>query len=419
MPLVPPWLNERRVRAQALSLALGLWIIYAWVLATPGLRDRNGLIKGTDFLHFYTLGMLADGHRATDLYDMREQTKLLGERVPEAAHTVYLPLYGPQVSLVFAPFAMVSYRSALIAWLLCSAALYAFCVYAVWRTCPNLAGHGTTVFVVALAYPAFFNLIAWGQTSALALACFTAAYCFLREDRRFAAGLALGCLIYKPQLGLVVAFIFCATAAWRIIAGAALSACAQLATGWIYYGTRAMRDYASQIWHVDRVLGLLEPRIEQTHSLRTFWQMLVPNSTAAWILYAVSAAAILWGALICWRSSPPLGLRYSALLLATVLVSPHLTVYDLVILAPVFLLIADWLVGQHSPNVSGRHFVIAVYLVYFLPILGILAKWTHVQFSVIAMALLMWLVWRACGTGPTCSDRDHGLLTTSAPREDF
>src|SRR5580704_1115160 len=99
------WLTSRRLRAQGLSLALGLWIIYAWVLATPGLRDRNGLIKGTDFLHFYTLGALARAHRGADLYNMQTQTELLGERVPAAAGTVYLPLYGPQVSLLFAPFA--------------------------------------------------------------------------------------------------------------------------------------------------------------------------------------------------------------------------------------------------------------------------------------------------------------------------
>jgi len=36
-----------------LILGVALWSIYLWTVATPGLRDRNGNLKGTDFLHFY------------------------------------------------------------------------------------------------------------------------------------------------------------------------------------------------------------------------------------------------------------------------------------------------------------------------------------------------------------------------------
>jgi hypothetical protein len=396
-PSTQPWLNLRRLRAQGLCLALCLWGIYAWVLATPGLRDRNGLIKGTDFLHFYTLGTLALTHRGADLYNMVEQTRVLGERVPAAAGTVYLPLYGPQVSLLFAPFAALPYGAALTMWWIVSAALYAFCVYAVWKTCPNLHADGSTVLVLALANPAFFQLIAWGQTSALALACFTVAYLFLRQDRLFAAGLALGCLMFKPQLGLVVAFVFCATLAGRVVAGAFITASAQLLLSWAYYGTATMRDYTYHISHVQRVLSLLEPRIEQTHCLRTFWQMLAPLNAVALGLYLISAAVMLWLALSCWRSSLPLTLRYSAVLVATVLVSPHLTVYDLVILAPALVLVADWIVA-HRGNAWSRQLAITAYLVYLLPLVGLLARWVHVQLSVLAMVGLLWMIWR---TGET------------------
>jgi hypothetical protein len=360
---------------------------------TPGLRDRNGLIKGTDFLHFYTLGLLARAHRGIDLYNMPEQTRLLAEHVPAAAGTVYLPLYGPQVSIFFAPFAAFSYSAALIAWLLCSATLYAACVYAVWKTCPNLLPYGMAVFWIAAANPAFFNLIAWGQTSGLALMCFTAAYLFLRQERLFAAGLALGCLMFKPQLGLVVAIVFCLAGVWRLVAGAFVTSAAQLVLAWMYYGTAVMRDYAFHIFHVGGVLHLLEPRIEQTHCLRTFWQMIIPSPAVAGTLYALCTVVVIWLAFRTWRSTLPLSLRYSAILVATVLVSPHLTVYDLVILAPATLLISDWVLSLCWTPPSEQ-FVVLLYLVYLLPLLGILTKWTHVQLSVIAMSILLWLIWR-------------------------
>jgi hypothetical protein len=61
------WLTSKRLRAHGLLLALTIWGIYLWTIATPTLRDRNGNLKGTDFLHLYTLGSLARSHRGGDL----------------------------------------------------------------------------------------------------------------------------------------------------------------------------------------------------------------------------------------------------------------------------------------------------------------------------------------------------------------
>jgi hypothetical protein len=362
-------------------------------LATPGLRDRNHLIKGTDFIHFYTLGSLALEHRGEALYDMGAQTALLGRRVPEAAGTRYLPLYGPQVSLLFAPLANLTYGYALASWWFITADIYALCVFLIWSTCPNLRHYGGLVFLLALAYPAFWHLIAWGQTSALALACFTAAYLLLLHGRPFAAGLALGCLAFKPQLAIAAAVIFLLSRAGKILIGALLSAAAQLLAGWFYYGTATMRDYVAHLLQIPHVTALLEPRLYQTHCLRTFWPMLVPWPVAGVLLYIITAVIVLAITFRCWRSSLPLGLRYSALLLATVPVSPHLTVYDLAILAPALLVLADWLlVNATAPD--HRHVATLSYLIYVLPLIGFTARWTHVQLSVIAMTALVWILGR-------------------------
>jgi hypothetical protein len=108
----------------------------------------------------------------------------------------------------------------------------------------------------------------------------------------------------------------------------------------------------------------------------------------------------------------PLDLRFSALLLASVLLAPHLTVYDLVVLAPAILLLANWRVGKPA-SIAATRIGAALYLVYVLPLLGPLARWTHVQLSVIAMSGLMYLIWRVsiqtpgqCAAGaPTAAAR--------------
>src|SRR5689334_22021231 len=110
------WLTWKRLRAHGLLLGLTIWSLYIWVLATPTLRDRNGNLKGTDFLHLYTLGSLATAHRGVDLYDVIAQAALAERRVPDAKGIRYLPLYPPQVSIFLAAFARLSYGWALALW---------------------------------------------------------------------------------------------------------------------------------------------------------------------------------------------------------------------------------------------------------------------------------------------------------------
>jgi hypothetical protein len=369
--------------------------MYVWNIATPGLRDRNANLKGTDFLHLYTLGLLAASHRGAELYDMNAQAALAAQRVPEAAGIRYLPLYPPQVSILFAPLAHLSYGWALIMWWTCSVAVYCICCYSVWRACPNLRDRGGTVALLAIAFPAFFHLIAWGQTSAIALAFFTLMFFLLRERREFLAGLALGSLIFKPQLGLAAAIVFVSLGAWKTVLGAALSAAAQLSTGVFYYDLEPTRRWFFMLRHVRGVFPLLEPKLYQTHSLRTFWSMLIPWAGASFGLYVFSAAVVLGLTVACWKRSPaaPLAMRYSVLLLASVLVAPHLTVYDLVILAPAFILMADWLAGEAVTS-STWWLGTLLYLIYMLPLVGPFARWTHVQLSVIAMAAVVFLLWK-------------------------
>src|ERR1035438_10414121 len=130
---IATWLTAERLRAQGIVLALCLWSVYLWNIAAPGLFDRAGNLKGTDFLHFYTLGSLALAHRGADLYNSQAQSELAAQRIPAAAGIQYLPVNPPQVSLLFAPFALLPYSWALLLWLTLSALLYGLCCYVVWR----------------------------------------------------------------------------------------------------------------------------------------------------------------------------------------------------------------------------------------------------------------------------------------------
>ena len=227
----------------------------------------------------------------------------------------------------------------------------------------------------------------------------------MRGKREFLAGLVLGCLIFKPQLGLAAAVVFAALGAWRILLGAALSAFGQISIGVLYYGAGPLRQWIYLLRHVRTALPLLEPKLYQTYSLRTFWTMLVPWEGVAFGLYVATAILTLGLTIACWKrsSAAPLALRYSSLLMATVLVAPHLTVYDLVILAPAFLLLSDWLVterGHQAFPTCARGLGTLLYLSYTLPLLGPFARITHVQLSVVVMAATLYVIWRLCEGTP-------------------
>ena len=384
------WLTARRVRTHGLLLAVCLWTAYAVDMSTPGLIDRNGLVKGTDFLHLYTLGRLALQGRGDLLYDMRAQADLARELAAGAPDSVYVPLYGPQVSLFFVPFAPLPYGYAWPIWQAVNVLIYAFCCQAIWKNCPSLQTHGGTILILAIAFPGFFHLLAWGQTSGLALLSFALAFLALRRDRQLLAGLAIGSLIFKPQLGLAAAVVFVLVGEWKVVAGAVIAASVQLAAAWMHYGTEVMRAYLGALQAVGDVAVLLEPRLYQTHCLRSFWSMLLPWPRLAFGFYVFSALVVLALTVGVWRKEFPLPVRFSALLLATVLVSPHLTVYDLVILAPAFLLLADWAIAHHEQPLAPRIQEV-LYLCYLLFLIGPLARFTHLQLSVVARAALLWI----------------------------
>jgi alpha-1,2-mannosyltransferase len=384
-------LTVRRLRIHGLLLGTCLWSVYAFNIATPGLLDRNGLVKGTDFVHFYVLGSLALEHRGSALYNTLLQSEIAQSVVPSSEPLYFVALYGPQVSMLFAPLARLPYGWALLLWSIINASIYGLCCFALWRACPNLLGHGETVAILAFAYPAFFHLIAWGQTSAPALLFFTLAYLALRSDREFLAGVAIGLLIYKPPLGFVAVVMFLLSKQWKALGGTVVAGIAELSAGWMYYGTPVMRDYWNAIQGVGHVLPYLEPRPYAVHCLRAFWSMLVPNSWLAAGLYVVSGVVVLVISLLVWRSRAPLSLRYSVLLIASVLVAPHLTIYDLVVLAPAFLFAADWAVSRTA---ASSPVPILLYLCYALPLIGPLARYTRVQLSVVAFVALLYSLWK-------------------------
>ena len=132
------WLTAKRIRIHGLLLAVCLWTVYAVDMSTPGLLDRNGLVKGTDFLHFYTLGHLALHDRGDLLYDMRAQAELTRQFVPDAPDSLYVRSLRAAGFFVLRALRPLALRLGACRVAGLELLIYAFCCYAVWKTCPGL-----------------------------------------------------------------------------------------------------------------------------------------------------------------------------------------------------------------------------------------------------------------------------------------
>ncbi len=408
------WLTLRRIRAHAVILVICLWGVCAADFATPGLFDRAGNIKFQDFLSFYISARLIQQGQAGALYDdqfraaeMLAIVRSVGvtrESVfPPPSQTptnVRLPnLYGPQVSLLFVPLTRFPFLIAGEIWVGLSLLLYGYCVLLIWKASPALRLHGSLVALCAFAFPPLFHFFVRGQNSVLVLACFTAAFLAFRANRSWLAGIALGLLMFKPQFLVAIPLVLLLAQAWRAFAGLVISAGAQFLFMRIYFGPSVMHAYCDTLWHLSRVIDAAELNLApiQMHSLRSFSTLLIPWPELSLALYVVTSIAAILMAAAVWKSSADLRPRFAALTLAGVLVNPHLFVYDLLVLAPALLLLADWIL-THADHWNTASLSLLVYLAFILPLFGPLSRWTHIQLSVLVFAALLCFLWQTSRT---------------------
>jgi alpha-1,2-mannosyltransferase len=386
-----PLLTGRRIQFEAVLVGL-----FVWANLVLTLTGRYGY---SDFFHFYTQGAVALQRNAGLLYDFAAQTAFAHELLPKSSDLPAVPIASPQISVLFSVFpGTMTYSHAVLLWRLITCAGYALCCYALWLACPNLRRYPAAVALAAAAFPGLLFLIRFGQTTIIALASFTWAFYCLRGNRQFAAGLAIGVLAYKPQLGLVAAGIFLLTHAWRVVAGALATGLGQYALACWWYRKLIVLDFLSALCRLQHLkTSLYEPNEHLMHSLRPFWRMLLPSSALAFPLYLVTAAVVFLCCLRVWKSASPLPLRFSAFLLATVLVDPHLYIYDFVVLAPALMLLVDWWLGLQAQH--NRIFTALVYLTYGSSLLVAIAQtnWVSMLFVAVSAALFGFLYLQSTG----------------------
>src|SRR5450631_548939 len=212
----------------------------SWILPFP--RDKATLVLGRDFLNLWMYGRALHDVDPARFYDIAtynaELAKFLGPDYPGQNWP-----NPPNALVVMAPFGLLAYFPALIAWF--STGILAF--YLAGRR--ELAD--ARILAVVLVSPAALLCVISGQSSLLTTAALLAIFASL-DRRPVIAGILIGLLTVKPQLGLLFPFALIASGRWRVIYWAAVSAAALLAASVALGGVEGWHDYIAKALPLQR-----------------------------------------------------------------------------------------------------------------------------------------------------------------------
>jgi hypothetical protein len=309
--------------------------------------DRH--MYGHDFLPFYTAGQLIRTGRADQLYDPQE-TRLLEHQTCQQAGLVIHNEYGaflnpPFAALPAAWFAQWPYPKALAIWTLMLIGFLAASIVLLVKMLPPQSPWQTWALVPLLL---FTFLPAWqaalhAQNTFFSLMILAATVALWRKEKPLAAGLVAGLLLFKPQLGAVVATVLAISLGRRAIAGSLITGAALLLVSVIELpGT--LGGYIHQLPINLRAIQVLPNYVWHRHiTFLAAWRMLLqghvgalPNPLVRSLALCCMAALALFLARTIWRQRNDRRATdrlIAAAVAASPLLMPYYMDYDLSLLA--------------------------------------------------------------------------------------
>ncbi|MFL6690806.1 MAG: glycosyltransferase family 87 protein [Alphaproteobacteria bacterium] len=301
-------------------MALGFYWKTHW--AAPFPRDGTTLVVGRDFLNFWMYGRAALESNPARFYDPgiynHALAALMGRGYPDQNWS-----YPPSLLLLAAPFGLLGYMPALLCWTVMGLAAFYFAARQQLRD--------TWALVAVVVSPAAMFCLMSGQSTLLTTAALLAIFGWL-DRRPIFAGILVGLLTLKPQVGFLLPVMLLASARWRTLGAACATALLIAAMTTALYGP----DIWSVYWHVGvpaQNQVLRDTSIFATHLMPTVFM----NAHLAGVSYGLSmllqavvstlaAATVFWAFRYC-RNSDPVKLQALFFACATA-ATPYLMGYD-------------------------------------------------------------------------------------------
>jgi len=326
---------------------------YAGTAGIKGVVYPDSTPVGGDFINLWTVARLVLTGRAADIYRVGDFMAYQATLTGGADIGLRLWAYPPHSLLLAWPFGLVGYYTALLAWSLAGLAVLA--------AGARRFGFDARETAVLLLSPATVLNLYHGQTGSFAAGVLLLALSARGRADPVSVG-AAALLTLKPQTGFLLPVLWAFQRRWREIAWTALATVAFVGLALAVFGAGPWRDYVGDTLPV---LGLLEregsgPFMTMIPSVFMSMRIVSGNPTIALAVHGGFAVAV--AIFLLWRlRTVSAGERQaSILLLATVLITPYMHNYDLVLLLCGALLVARrWAAAPRQPAGSDMLVLVA------------------------------------------------------------
>ena len=419
-------LTGKHVRGVAVLLLAVLALVYTInLIGGQGRFDARGDIIGCDFLAFYGGARDVLEGRSDLLYDFDHQRSLHQSIAQNPEWKYFYPYVNPPFYAVWcAPFGALPYLPAFAAWVLTSLGAILLSVRLLGKAEGFDRATMSTAMLVAVAFPPAFMNLAGGQNGAFNLVLLTLCVVLQFRSRDLAAGAVLGLLLFKPQLVITMAALWVIKRRWRSLAGLGMVG-APLAIGCFVFMPEASWEFVGISAKIGTLLHQGSFEVWKQNSWYGFFTLAMhPNWPTLLRLFTVVACGLTFVLLLlAWRTPWKPGtetfrLQMAATIVASLLISPHLYVYDLTVLILPGMLLAGHVLRTGERNALSSTLLCPVLLFTAAPVGLRVAQLTSVQPNLFLMfGLLLVLLRLAGGAAPALAAPALAAPALTAQRE--
>jgi hypothetical protein len=310
-----PWLTDRRAALWAGAFCV-VWIgMFLWNAAAGDLR-------GHDFIVYWSGARLAAQGDAARVYDLPFFSGYL-KSVAGPAPEWNTYSYPPVAMLLTLPLAKLPFMAALLLWTVLGMSLCACTL--------SLQTNRRWAWRAALGSPAAFLNFMSGQNGYFTASLLGGGLALV-ERRPVWAGILLGLLCFKPQMGILVPVALLAGGHWRAFLSAAATVSVLVLSSIRAFG---WASWAAFLGHAAVQRAIMEGGQSLWHRMPTVFCAVRLAGGGVMVAYGAQiASALLAGAVVIflWRKKCDLSVRVAALALATFLATPYAWDYDMVVL---------------------------------------------------------------------------------------
>jgi hypothetical protein len=305
-------------------LVLGLLAILAAVAYSRHPGTKSYIPLGFDFVKCAAASSIAlkghpqDAYRVASLWPAEKAVA----KDPDIGFEVWN--YPPTFLAMILPFSILPYDISLLIWTVLTLAAYILVIRSIVP--------GRDAIWVALAFPGVLLNVLDGQNGLLTMALLAGGVLLL-EDRPLLAGVLFGLVTYKPQFSVLVPVVLIATANWRSLMSSGVTVLVLVILTALLFGIPTWQAFLTNVPSTSHSLAggnVGFGKMQSIFGAARLWNASVAVSYTLQIVMSLATIAVV--AWIC-RQPAPLALKGAALVTGTLMITPYVMDYDLVLLA--------------------------------------------------------------------------------------